>query len=197
MINLRDVRIYPLLVFLIVIVSQKTYALQMDDGPRIGLEFPEGAKINTRSFNYSNSIVRKVDSVLNSEFGRTSSEIHGPKTFEAWRRFLKNGGKAETDKLNFEDCYLCFDDEIQLEFESEIEKFMEPDGSFYDHKVSFTLKLKIVYTGKGIFAKSKTINLTEKEIIAYFDWKFKPHELDVLADRFPKVFAEWVNDVEF
>lgn len=194
---MTDIRVYILFALLIVMISQRSYAMQMDNEPKIGLEFPERAKVITRSFSYSNSVIRKIDSVLNAEFGRTASEVSGPKTLEAWKRFLNNGGKAETDKLNFEDCYFCFDDEIQVEFRSEIEKFLEPDGSFYDHKVSFTLKLKIVYTGRGVFAKSKTINLTEKEIIAYFDWKFKPYELDVLADRFPKVFAEWVNDVEF
>lgn len=195
--NIEKYSFNLLCVLVIVMISHSSYAKQVSDEPEPVSKFPGQAKITTKSFSYSNSIVRKVDSVLNSEFGRVPTELNGKKPLDAWQRFLKNGGQSKSDKLNFEDCYFCFDDEIQLEFESEIEKFMEPDGSFYDHKVSFTLKLKIVYTGRGIFAKSKTINLTEKEIIAYFDWKFKPHELDVLADRFPKVFAEWVNDVEF
>ncbi len=197
MMNVERYSSKTLFVLIIVMISYSAYAKQIHDETEPVSKFPNGAKITTRSFSFKKSIIDRIDSALNSEFGRVPTELYGKKPLDAWQRFLKNGGQSKSDKLNFEDCYFCFDDEIQLEFESEIEKFMEPDGSFYDHKVSFILKLKIVYTGRGVFAKSKTITLTEKGIIGYFDWKFKPHELDILADRFPKVFAEWVNDVEF
>ena len=140
-------------------------------------KFPP-TKVYLRENTFGKSMESPLDSLLEKEFGRGTIRLEKPGLLSIWQEFLLNGGYFQSKKIKFEDCLLCWDDEIQIEMDSFIEEYMEPDGSFFDHKVSFTLKITVRYTGNGLFDKDRSFTFIEKGKIGYFDWKFDPIELD-------------------